>query len=494
MTDAPRAPSSSFDGLPTEVLRSILSYADVPSLAALSNSHRPRDGNVSELAADDVTWYSLVRNRFGIGRDDRRRRLRGRRRGPKEGEEAEGVVVVNGRGGDPSSSADGGVRDGRGRRRLRRPTSYGGRDWKSAYRSLSSTMRVPDTRLTSGAVFASPGKKRASGSGGGGGGRGCVADCLGVWCMVNHAENCRTRTVVDGRATGFGGGGAGRRRRRRPSGRRGGGRGTDDDEDPPAPPPPLLPYRSDRRYIELRICLQNTKSGYGRIVVPDVGSIRISSYDEDNEEDEEDVKEDEEANLDDPHSHRGDVRTQGRGCRESTFAIVVEGPWAPRIALRRRANLDDDDGCRRDDAAGDGGDAPAAAAAAAEYYYDYYDDDFDGATATTTSVILRPFEVVVLSVHVSCPECHAYETDALSSMSSVRVPIAADGWPKGCRRGGGGGGDDDDNDNEYNGNGRSRRRDVSIARFLPEDDLWKYYCLLPGGCMSLTDRSRLVPM
>ena len=108
----PSSSSSSFDDLPTEVLRSILSYMDVPSLAVLSNSHRGIDGNVSELASDDVTWYSLVRERFGIGRDNRRLRRRRRRHGrcgvrgigceedkEEEEEEEEGVVVVNKRGG-----------------------------------------------------------------------------------------------------------------------------------------------------------------------------------------------------------------------------------------------------------------------------------------------------------------------------------------------------------------------------------------------------------
>ncbi len=66
-------------------------------------------------------------------------------------------------------------------------------------------------------------------------------------------------------------------------------------------------------------------------------------------------------------------------CRASTFEIVDDGPWAPRIALHRCAFVDDDK-------------------------YDE-DDNRDGnnpttAPAETTSAILRPFEVVVLSMHV----------------------------------------------------------------------------------------------
>jgi len=255
-----------------------------------------------------------------------------------------------------------------------------------------------------------------------------------------------------------------------------------------------LPYRSDRRYIELKICLQNTKSGYGRLVVPDVRSIRISSHDEEDRRlddyydssSREDRRREEDRRRRRHREHDDDNGYYHRE-EESTFEIVEDGPWAPRIALRRRAFFaDDDDHC----------DAPTA--------------DFDDATAaddtTKTSVILRPFEVVVLSIHVSCPGCFLYETDALLSMSSVRVPVVADGWPTGggpaagsrCGDGGGGGGD---GGGGGGGGGigavddaRGSRRDASIARFLPEDDLWEYYCLLPGGCMSLKDRSRLVPM
>jgi len=287
--------------------------------------------------------------------------------------------------------------------------------------------------------------------------------------MVSHAENCRTRTVVDPRAT-TGAGGC-----RPPLGRR------------RAAP---LPYRSDRRYIELKICLQNTKSGYGRLVVPDVRSIRISSHDEEEEEDrrrldDEDRRREEEDRRR-RRRHRGHDDDNGYHHREeeSTFEILEDGPWAPRIALRRRAFFADDDDYYHHDDGRDRGEPPTA--------------DLDDATAadvtTRTPVILRPFEVVVLSIHVSCPGCFLYETDALSSMSSIRVPVAADGWPTGggpasgsrCVGGGGGVGAVDD--------ARGGRRDASIARFLPEDDLWEYYCLLPGGCMSLKDRSRLVPM
>lgn len=411
-----------FDNLPEEVLTSILSYMDIPSLASLTNSHKARDGNVSQLASDDTIWFALIRSRFGIGRDNRRRRQGG------------GGVAVMKKGGClpmlcsaphgslsailvKKSSLSTEQQDQHINPNMnycrRRPASYGGRDWKSAYRSLSETMRIPETSLTgsgvgsgTNAIFAS--KTRSNNNNGGG-----PADYLGVWCLVNHAENCRTKTIDVGRNENIN---------------------------------PLLPYRLDRRYIELKICLQNIKSGYGCIVIPDVNLIHIASFHEEN------FFESLRLGLEDNHL---DV-----GTYEMIFDIVKNGPLAPKIALRRTAFGDAD-----------------------------YDNDVIGQQwnddGGIRSIILCPFEVVVLSVHVSCPETHVYETDALSSMSSLRIPVMSD-WPSGL---GGAAGCHQPPPSDG-----ARTRDVSVAHFLTEDELWEYYCLLPGGFMSCMDRSRLVPM
>ena len=69
----------------------------------------------------------------------------------------------------------------------------------------------------------------------------------------------------------------------------------------------------------------------------------------------------------------------------------------------------------------------------------------------------------------------------LSSMCFISVPIVADGWPVNANQ-------------EAKDKVNFKSIDVSIARFLEEDALWEYYTHLPGGCLSLTDRSRLVPV
>ena len=229
----------SFHALPAEVLRSILGYMDIPSLAALCMTHKAVHENIASLAADDVTWYALIQSRFGIGCKHRKMKI-GRK------QKQDGVVLVQRSSTSSLSSDDKRPNEGR----KRRSTTYGGKDWKDAYRSLASTMRIPETSITSGShmsgggVFASPyprGRK----------GKSSVADCFGVWCLINHTENCRTKTVESQ---------TGRRRRRR-------------NHHDVSREPNMLPYRLDRRYIELKLCLQNTKSGFGRIVIPDISAL-----------------------------------------------------------------------------------------------------------------------------------------------------------------------------------------------------------------------------
>ena len=354
----------SFGDLPEEVLRHIIKYMDIPSLATISMIQKPNNNNISALAVDDTTWYTLIQNRFGIGCNHRRI--------SRSNKQTQGVVLRSMKLSSSSSSLTSFTN-----RPKRRPKSYGGHTWKEAYRCLATTMRMPETSLSSGsnmAVFASPSLHGRKSN-------------LGVWCMINHRENCKTKTVEQ----------VGTRRRRNHQ-------------------PNSLPYRSDRRYIELKLLLQNTKSGFGSIIIPNISTTRIASVHEDED---------------------------GIPFEDSTFKVIGAGQWRPKTILRRRF-ADDDMAQQRalDDA-----------------------EEWNATYENQKDIILRPFEVVVLSLHVSCPETFVYETDCLSCMSSIRVLMATDG-----------------------------KKDVSIARFINEEELWEYYSQLPGGCLSLKDRSRLVPM
>lgn len=385
---------SFFDLLPEEVLRTVLGYMDIPSLAAISASHKAHHRNVAYLASDDVIWYPLIQARFGIGCNHRRMNSLTTNRTNTQ----EGVVLVT-RGGDSSSSSL------LYAKKERRPTSYGGKDWKDVYQAFSCIMRIPETSITSasqrsgsGAVFASPCHRRARN--------------FGVWCLVNHTENCRTKTIEGQRM------GSVHHRQLRCNSRNSRSRGDSII---------TFPYRADRRYIELKLCMQNTRSGNSRMIVPNVSSILFASLEEE-----------------EYFSMYG--WDQWDENYDSTFKLVKAGPWAPKIALRRGGLVHNSKSMLGDNIA-----------------------DWN---ATCCDLVFHPFDVIVLSVHISCPESQVYETDVLSSMSSIRVPVVMENSA----------GDD------------ISKKDTSVAYFLTEDKLWDYYCQLPGGYLSLTDRSRLIPV
>ena len=390
-----------FDALPNEVLRSIIGYMDIPSLSALSMTETGKREGMASLASDDVTWFALVQRRFGIGCNDK-----GRRHDASK-HKRQGTVVAVRRVSSPMSLE--------GERRKRRPMSYGGATWKFAYRALSLTSRIPETSITSGsmsggAVFASPCKRwrrRGQRNNNDGSGSG-AAKYLGVWCMINHAENCRTKTVA--------GQGLGRRNM-------------------------CLPYREDRRYLELKLCLQNTKSGFGLLAVHDLSAIRIKTLSEE----------------EDCFNHNCE------NVGGETFQIVKNGPWAPQILLRRNFS-DVIDG--------------------ANHRNTIPSNDFgvcnNNTNLCTDGIVLHPFEVVVLSLRVSCPSDMVYETDFLSTASSIHIPVVS-------------------YDQNQPGHGDKLNCvagtvDFATARFLEEDALWDFYSQLPGGYLSLIDRSRLIPM
>lgn len=408
-----------FDKLPEEVLRSILSYMDIPSIGRLSATHKPKDKNLAALASDEDTWYKLAQLRFGIGCNHKRRRSKKKKN----------VVLVT-RGSSSSlsslevfsssSSASSTSAAGPGEKRRRRPQTYGGATWKDAFRSLNLAMRIPETGITSGSaatsggpVFASPSIRWSKRSGS------SRSHCkpqlqqhqhqvefnaskfLGIWCMLNHAENCQTKLCTNSAAD----------RRRRLL---------------------CLPYRLDMRYVELKLCLQNTKSGFGTICIPSLEMIQVVTIDEE-----------------DYFSAWGWDKCDAD--YPLTFNILKNGPWGPKVLLRQCV----DNG---------------------------RSSDTDYALNVKDAIILRPFEVMVLSIHIACPFDMIYETDVLSTMSSIRIPVTSMNQ------------DGNNFTNQQHHLLRQNEGSIASARFIEEDALWEYYSQLPGGCLSLTDRSRLVPM
>ena len=242
-------------------------------------------------------------------------------------------------------------------------------------------MRIPESSITSSTIFASPSRYRFQACGHGTAysrrAHKTAVDYLGIWCMLNHAENCRTKTSTF--------------------------------------------YNRHHRYLEVKLCLQNTKTGYGCISIPDMRHVRFVTASE-----EEDLQ----------HCSI----CEGDECEcETSFPTVRHGPWAPKILLRKRFNK-----CERD-----------------------IED-----TNTNHGIVLHPLDFVVISIHLTCSSDMVFETDVLSTLSSIRVQVAPHtGWQQAKGDSG-----------------------VATAHFLPEELLWDYYCSLPGGYLSLIDRSRLIPL
>jgi hypothetical protein len=83
-------------------------------------------------------------------------------------------------------------------------------------------------------------------------------------------------------------------------------------------------------------------------------------------------------------------------------------------------------------------------------------------------ITLAPFQVAVVSVHFPCAG-DMFETDILAKAVALDLPV---------RR-------------LMKESGNGELSNVS-ALFLPESAIWNYYTELPGGCLTLTDRYRLV--
>jgi len=120
--------------LPNEILAYIVLYLDIPSIGAVAQTSKPKNGTLSQLVSpNEDIWFEIVKARFNV-----------------------------------SSSL------------VKRPKLFGGPNWKHSYRSMSLSHRMPKVRL--------PFKKKtvvAKGSNRG-------ANC---WIMINHTEDCSLRQI-----------------------------------------------------------------------------------------------------------------------------------------------------------------------------------------------------------------------------------------------------------------------------------------------------------
>jgi hypothetical protein len=105
----------------------------------------------------------------------------------------------------------------------------------------------------------------------------------------------------------------------------------------------------------------------------------------------------------------------------------------------------------------------------------------------TDGVKIRPFDIVVISVHFPCSS-EVYETDFLARAVSLHVPVRKSS--------------DDGNESVLvsrdaaslvvTPHAETTMSSEASAYFIPEKDVWNYYDQLPGGCLTLVDRFCMV--
>mmetsp|Transcript_18154 Transcript_18154/g.26287 ORF Transcript_18154/g.26287 Transcript_18154/m.26287 type:complete len:395 (+) Transcript_18154:51-1235(+) len=290
-----------------------------------------------------------------------------------------------------------------------RPKPYGGADWRAAYRSMSSCSRMPKNRIMSkrstlfakglkGAVLT-PGESLPRKRG----------DFVGVWVTVAHTDDCNTRLI------------------RYP---------TEEDQ--------------ESRFIELHLCLQNTRSGYGTVDF-DIANASVQ------------------------------IIGSPRDVNDLWFSDVVRsGPYRPKILYRKREG----ESIRMRKKKCKSFLYPEVGNGRHLYGKESQNESPTDLTCTCDHLnnsgslscltTLQPFEFVIVSVHVPCAPDMRFETEFLSRAICLYIPVR---WNNGA------------NQSKYK---KPAIDCLASAPFLPEADIWKYYMELPGDCLTLTDRDGLV--
>jgi hypothetical protein len=109
--------------------------------------------------------------------------------------------------------------------------------------------------------------------------------------------------------------------------------------------------------------------------------------------------------------------------------------------------------------------------------------DCDGTFAfdITNGVKIRPFDIVVISVHFPCSS-DVYETDFLARAVSLHVPVRKSS--------------EEETEGVVSPDAAllletphaTAMSSAASAYFIPEKDVWNYYDQLPGGCLTLVNR------
>mmetsp|Transcript_27654 Transcript_27654/g.55857 ORF Transcript_27654/g.55857 Transcript_27654/m.55857 type:complete len:413 (-) Transcript_27654:465-1703(-) len=353
--------TSFFAMLPEEVVRILLQWVDIPSLALITQTSKAIPASLALLASDDTTWLSLVSKRFNI------------------------------------AAAPGSVAQPRSK-------SYGGATWKAAYRSMALANRLPKCKAMprKHVVFAKGGNERQS---------------VSMWIMLSHTDDCNTRIVPSTTTRNANSSSSSSN-----SDESSINNDVDHEENDEAP---------RQRYIELRVCLQNIKSG--------CGSVNINL-------------EEASANVIGPRGISMAAACSPRIIFESSDD--TKPSVSSKQSKRKKYGLD-----------GRGRHSRSAAGRII--------GDDSGDKGRVSHITLEPFEFTVASLRVPCTPDMRYETDFLSRAHSVKVPVS---WPLSSTA----------------SDHVKCQVDTCYAKFMSEPHIWEHYIELPGGCLTLADRNHVM--
>ena len=290
-----------------------------------------------------------------------------------------------------------------------RSKSYGGSTWKAAYRSMSLAKRLPKCRQMprKNVVFCKGSNVNSCPS-------------VNMWVMMNHTDDCNTRQVP---------------REREISDTMENNENEDESSS-------IASSSSDDetprdRYVELRICVQNVRSGF-RTVQVDIKNTTVSIVG---------MRGMSVVGIQEPrivHKSGDDKKT----AEASGSSKRTRYNSSRRRSVRRSyllINSDDDETL----------------------------SEKNSFPTVTRYVTLKPFEFIVFTARVPCTIDMRYETDFLSRARCVDVPVS---WTS----------------NKPNANTLTRNFDSCYSEFISEFEIWEHYMELPGNCLTLVDRSHVM--
>ena len=320
----------------------------------------------------------------------------------------------------------------------KRSTAFGGKDWKDAYRSMHLCRRIPKCRSTSRKAIFAKGRQSQQREQQQQGiatrepsAGACDGAGLSIWVGVNHTDNCRTRLLRSAANT----------------------ENEDNNTD-----------NTSRRYVDFWVCLQNPQSN-GPSIQAQVCQSTLQFM-----------------------GRRGNYYTES--CLQERIPTSCGGyRWmAPRWMKKPQQQQTN----WRKHCSG------KKAWASLPFVEDDSEEDI------SLGITLKPMEFCVVSIPFECGQ-DMFETDALARSVRIQVPYVLSSTIESgpttsasfvrCHQDEYVNGDKMEvDDTTWVSTAKKPPLSLSTAWFVSEHDIWDHYDVLPGGCLTLSDRDRRIHM